>query len=131
MKTAAARGYLRRALVVEEEIQKTSIQAELARLEAELAHLQQNMGDLQVRKEEVKANYKRQIINDLQDTSQRLLNIDATLGTARQLRHLRAQEIEFSAEEYAVQVTRTRPDNVTPHLTQLKIRSLSRGTWLR
>ena len=110
---AAARGYLRRTLVVEEEIQKTSIQAELARLEAELAHLQQNMGDLQVRKQEVKANYTRQIINDLQDTSQRLLNIDATLGTARQLRRLRAQEIEFSTEEYAVQVTRTRPDNVT------------------
>ena len=109
----AAKGYLRRALVVEEEIQKTSIHAELARLQAELAHLQQNMGDLQVREQEVKANYKRQIINDLQDTSQRLLNINATLGTARQLRRLRAQEIEFSAEEYAVQVTRTRPDNVT------------------
>ena len=55
----------------------------------------------------------RQILSDLQDTSQRLLNIEATLGTARQLRHLRAQEIEFSAEEYAVRVTRTRPDNVT------------------
>ena len=109
----AAKGYLRKTLVVEMEIQKTSIQAELARLEAELAHLQQNMGDLQVRQEEVKANYKRQIINDLQDASQRLLNIDATLGTARQLRRLRAQEIEFSAEEYAVQVTRARPDNIT------------------
>jgi polysaccharide export outer membrane protein len=109
----AARGYLRKELVVQMEIQKTSIQAELARLEAELAHLQQNMGDLQIRKQEVKANYKRQIVNDLQDTSQRLLNIDATLGTARQLRRLRAQEIEFTAQEYAVQVTRTRPDNVT------------------
>jgi polysaccharide export outer membrane protein len=109
----AARGYLRKELVVQMEIQKTSIQAELARLEAELAHLQQNMGDLQVRKQEVKANYKRQIVSDLQDASQRLLNIDATLGTARQLRRLRAQEIEFRAQEYAVQVTRTRPDNVT------------------
>jgi hypothetical protein len=71
------------------------------------------MGDLEVRKEEVKANYKRQILSELQDTSQRLLNIDATLGTARQVRHLRAQEIEFSGEEYAVRVTRTRSDNVT------------------
>ena len=109
----AARGYVRKPLVIEQQILKSSTQAELARLEAELAHLRQNMGDLQVRKEEIKAAYKRQILSDLQDTSQRLLNIDATLGTARQLRHLRAQEIEFSAEEYAVRVTRTRPDNVT------------------
>ena len=126
----AAKGYVRRQLLIEQQMLKSSIQAELARLEAELAHLRQNMGDLQVRKEEIKATYKRQILSDLQETSQRLLNIDATLGTARQLRHLRAQEIESSAEEYAVRVTRTRPDNVTT-FNATEDTSLSRGTWLR
>jgi len=109
----AARGYVRKPVVTDAQIQKSLVQAELSRLQADLAHLRQNMGDLEVRKEEVKANYMRQTLTDLQDTSQRLLEIDATLDTARQLRHLRAREIGFSAdEEYTVRVTRTRPDNV-------------------
>ena len=112
----AERGFLRRTLVVEMQIQKSSIQAELARLAGDLARLQQSMGDLEIRKAEVTASYKRQVLAELQDTSQRLLGIDATLGTARQLRHFRAEKIgDFGAEEpkYAVRVTRTRPDDVT------------------
>jgi hypothetical protein len=112
----AARGYVRRPIVIEQQIQKSLVQAELSRLGAELARLQQNMGDLESRKAEIKANYQQQILSELQATSQRLLDIDVTLGTARQLRRLRTERVGFNPDErkdVVVRVTRTRPDSVT------------------
>jgi hypothetical protein len=52
----------------------------------------------------------------LQAASQRLLDINATLGTARQLRRLRVQYVGFhgeDAKEIKVRITRARPENVT------------------
>jgi len=111
----AARGYLRKQLVVEMQIHKSLVQGELARLAAEFARLRQSMGALEMRKIEVTADYKRKILTELQDTSQRLLNIDSTLDTARELHYFRAEKTEFGAEQakYTVRVTRTRPDDVT------------------
>ena len=66
-------------------------------------------GELEVKQEEVKANYKRQVLNELQETSQRLLDINATLGTARQIRNLKVQQAAFGDDEpnYTIIVTRT------------------------
>jgi hypothetical protein len=47
------------------------------------------VGNLDVRIEEIKANYKRQLLAELQDTSQALQEIEATIGMARKLRDLR------------------------------------------
>ena len=71
--------------------------------------MQQNAGELEIKQEEVKANYKRQVLNELQETSQRLLDIDATLGTARQIRNLKAQKAAFGDDEpnYTIIITRT------------------------
>jgi polysaccharide biosynthesis/export protein len=112
----AARGYVRKPIVIEQQIQKSLVQAELSRLKAELARLQQNMGDLESRKAEIKAGYQRQILSELQAASQRLLDINATLGTARQLRRLRVQYVGFHGDrvkEVKVRLTRTRPESVT------------------
>jgi polysaccharide biosynthesis/export protein len=84
------------------------VQADVSRLQGEIAHLQQNAGELEVKQEEVKANYKRQVLTELQETSQHLLDIDATLGTARQLRNLKAQRVGFGDQEpnYTILITR-------------------------
>ena len=73
------------------------------------------MGDLEIRKAEVTASYKRQVLAELQDASQRLLGIDATLGAASCDISEPKKIGDFGAEEpkYAVRVTRTRPDDVT------------------
>ena len=81
----------------------------MSRLQGEIARLQQNAGELEVKQEEVKANYKRQVLNELQETSQRLLDINATLGTARQIRNLKVQKAAFGDDEpnYTIIITRT------------------------
>jgi polysaccharide export outer membrane protein len=102
------RGLVRKPELTERQIEKSLVQAEVSRLQGEIAHLQQNAGELEVKQEEVKANYKRQVLTELQETSQHLLDIDATLGTARQLRNLKAQGVGFGDEEpnYTILITR-------------------------
>ena len=105
------RGLVRKPELTQQQIEKALVQAEVSRLQGEIAHLQQNAGDLEIKQEEVKANYKRQVLTELQDTSQRLLDINATLGTARQIRYLRAQKVAFGDDEpdYTIVITRTEP----------------------
>ena len=102
------RGLVRKPELIGQQIEKSLVQAEVSRLQGEIAHLQQNAGELEVKQEEVKANYKRQVLTELQETSQHLLDIDATLGTARQLRNLKAQKVGFGDEEpnYTILITR-------------------------
>ena len=103
------RGLVRKPELTEQQIQRSLVQAEVSRLQGEIARLQQNAGELEVKQEEVKANYKRQVLNELQETSQRLLDINATLGTARQIRNLKVQQAAFGDDEpnYTIIVTRT------------------------
>lgn len=102
------RGLVRKPELTEQRIQRSLVQAEVSRLQGEIARLQQNAGELEVKQEEVKANYKRQVLNELQETSQRLLDINVTLGTARQIRNLKVQAA-FGDDEpnYTIIVTRT------------------------
>jgi polysaccharide biosynthesis/export protein len=105
------RGLVRKPELTEQQIEKALVQAEVSRLQGEIARLQQNVGELEVKQEEVKVNYKRQVLTELQEASQRLLDINATLGTARQIRNLRAQKAAFGDAEahYTIIITRTEP----------------------
>ena len=103
------RGLVRKPELTEQQIAKSLVQAEVSRLQGEIARLQQNAGELEVKQEEVKANYKRQVLTELQETSQRLLDIDATLGTARQIRNIKVRKAAFGDDEpnYTIIITRT------------------------
>jgi polysaccharide export outer membrane protein len=104
------KGFLRKDVLIGQQIEKALVQAELSRLEGQVAHLRQNMGDLNVKVEEVKANYKRQILGDLQEASQRLREIEAMIGTSRKLRDVRAEYASIRSgdkPEYIILINRT------------------------
>ena len=103
------KGLLRKPEITQLKMQRSLVQAELSRLQAEIAHLKQNAADIDTKQEEVKNSYTRQILGELQTTSERLLDINATLGTARQLRAIRAQKLSLNGEglNYLFEITRT------------------------
>jgi polysaccharide export outer membrane protein len=114
------RGLVRKPELTEMQIQRSLVQAEVSRLQGVIAHLQQNAGELDIKQEEIKANYKRQVLTELQETSQRLLGINAILGTARQISKLTAQKAAFGDDEpnYTIVISRTdQSGNVTFNAT--------------
>jgi polysaccharide export outer membrane protein len=86
------KGYLRKELLLNQQIDKTQVQSQLSNLQAQVAHLRQTMGDLDVRLGDVKAGYTRQVLGELQETVQRLRGIETTIGPARKLRDVKAEE---------------------------------------
>jgi len=103
------KGYLRKDLLVSQQIEKTVVESQLSNLEALVARLRQSMGDLDFKLGETKAIYERQVLVELQDTSQRLRAIETILGSARKLRDMRADEASGAAgEEYNFTISRVR-----------------------
>jgi polysaccharide export outer membrane protein len=102
------KGYLRKEILLNQQIDKTLVQTQLSNLQAQVAHLRQTMGDLDVKLGDVKANYTRQILGELQETVQRLRTIETTIGPARKLRELKAQEANAvdGEADYAVSISR-------------------------
>ena len=67
------------------------------------------MGDLDVKIVDLKASYERQTLGELQDASQRLREIEATMGTARRLLAIKAEGANSVSGEpdYAIRINRT------------------------
>jgi polysaccharide export outer membrane protein len=103
-----AKGYLRKELLLNQQIDKTQVQSQLSNLQAQVAHLRQTMGDLEVRLGDVKASYTRQVLGELQETVQRLRGIETTIGPARKLRDVKAEETSGANgdAEYSVFIDR-------------------------
>jgi polysaccharide biosynthesis/export protein len=104
------KGLLRKEVLLNQQIEKSLIEGQLSNLEAQVARLRQNMGDLDVKLFELKAVYDRQTLADLQDTSQRLLEIENSIGPARNIRDLRAEAANTLGDEpeYTVLISRVR-----------------------
>ena len=111
-----AKGLLRKELLINQRIEKALVQAGLSRLQAAAAQAQVNIGELDVKIGDVKASYVRQTLAELQETSQRLREIDAIIGSSRKLRDIKAeyaniitgQSDESSNEpDYTIVVSRT------------------------
>ena len=68
------------------------------------------MGELDVKLGDTKAVYARQVLGELQETSQRLRAIETILGSARKLREVKAEEANgvTGDADYAVTVSRVR-----------------------
>jgi hypothetical protein len=85
-----SRGLVRKEILLNQRIEKTLVQSQLSNLEAQLAHLRQTMGDLDVKLGDVKGTYVRQVLEQLQETTQHLREIETTLGPARKLLDIKA-----------------------------------------
>ena len=111
----AGKRLLRKDVLVNQQIQKTLVEGQMSNLQAQVARLQQNMGDLDVRLSDVKANYVRQTLLELQETSQRLREVETSLGPARRLLLVKAQGAggDVDQAEYSIRVSRVRDGGMT------------------
>ena len=103
------KGYLTKEILLNQQIEKTLVQAQVSNLEAQVAHLRQTMGDLDVKLGEVNANYLRQVLVELQETTDRLREIDVTLGPARKLLDIKAKSasrVTAEADDYVTFISR-------------------------
>jgi polysaccharide export outer membrane protein len=105
-----AKGLLRKDVLLNQQIQKTLVEGQVSNLEAQVARLGQSMGDLDYRLNELKANRLRQTLDELQQTSQRLREVETNLGPARRLLEVRARGTGGDANEaeYTVRISRAR-----------------------
>ena len=95
------KGFLRKEILINLRIEKTVVQSQLSNLEAQVAHLRQTMGDLDVKLGDVKATYLRQVLGELQETAQRLREVETTLGPARKLLDIKAEGASEVTDEQA------------------------------
>ena len=104
------KGLLRKDVLLNEQIQKTLVEGQLSNLQAQVARLRQNMGDLDIRLGDVKANYLRQTLTELQDTSQRLRDVETSIGPARRLLEVKSQGASGDVDEpeYSIRISRVR-----------------------
>jgi polysaccharide export outer membrane protein len=93
------KGLLRKDVLLNEQIQKTMVEGQISNFEAQLARLRQNAGELDIKLGDIKANYLRQILSELQDTSQRLREVDVSLGPTRRLLEIKAKATRGDVDE--------------------------------
>jgi polysaccharide export outer membrane protein len=104
------KGLLRKEVLLNQQIQKTLVEGQISNLEAQVARLRQNVGELDIKLGDVKSNYLRQILTDLQDTSERLREVDTSLGPTRRLLEVKAKAVggDIDESEYTIRVSRVR-----------------------
>jgi polysaccharide biosynthesis/export protein len=105
-----SKGLLRKDILLNQQIEKSLVEGQISNLEAQVAHLRQTLGDLDVKLGDVRASYLRQTLAELQDTSQRLRDVESSLGPARQLLQVKAQEAGSNGDdaEYTIRISRIR-----------------------
>ena len=86
-----SKGLLRKEVLLNQQIEKSLVEGQISNLEAQVARLRQNMGDLDVKLGDVQSYYLRQTLTELQDTAQRLREIETSLGPARRLLEVKAR----------------------------------------
>jgi polysaccharide export outer membrane protein len=109
------KGLLRKDVLLNQQIEKSLVEGQVSSLEAQVAHLRQTMGDLDVRLGDVKANYLRQVVTELQSTTQRLREVETSLGPARRLLRVKAQGAngDIDDSEYTIRVSRVGDGGMT------------------
>jgi polysaccharide export outer membrane protein len=102
------KGLLRKEILQNQQIEKTLVQSQVSNLEAQVAHLRRDKGELDVKLGDVKATYMRQVLVELQATTQRLREIQTTSGSARKLRDLKAEAASrvTGEEDYVILISR-------------------------
>jgi polysaccharide export outer membrane protein len=102
------KGLLRKEVLLNQQIEKSLVEAQVSNLEAQVARLRQNVGELEFKLGEVKAGYLRQILSELQDTSQRLREVETNLGPARRMLKVKAQGTANDDAQNTIRISRVR-----------------------
>jgi polysaccharide biosynthesis/export protein len=104
------KGLLRKEVLINQQIEKSLVEAQLSNLEAQVAHLRQNMGELDFKLGDVKATHEKQTLIELQDASQRLAEIENSIGPARKLLEVKSEAVDSESEEsnYNIMISRVR-----------------------
>ena len=104
------KGLLRKDILLNQQIERSLVEGQVSGLEAQIARLRQTVGDLDVRLGDVKATYLRETLAQLQETSERLRDVELNLGPARKLLSVRAQGASGDLDEtdYAIRVSRVK-----------------------
>ena len=102
------KGLLRKEILLNQQIEKTLVQSQVSNLEGQLARLRRDKGELDVKLGDVKATNMRQVLAELQETTQRLREIQMTFGSARKLRDLKAEAASgvTGEEDYVILISR-------------------------
>ena len=105
-----SKGLLTKVVLQNQQIEKSLVEGQIFSLEAQVASFRRNVGELDIKLGDVKANYLRQILSDLQDTSQRLREVDTSLGPTRRLLEVKAKAAgsDVDESEYTIRISRVR-----------------------
>ena len=105
-----SKGLLRKEVLQNQQIEKSLVEGGISNLEAQVARLRQELGDVDVKLGDVKANFIRQTLTELQDTYQRLRDVETSLGPARRLLMVKAQGAGSIGDddEYTIRISRIR-----------------------
>ena len=104
------KGLLRKDVLLNQQIEKSLVEGQVSNLQAQVARLRQTMGDLDIRLGDVKANYLRQNLTELQDATQRLRDVETNIGPARRLLQVKAQGADGDVDDsdYSIRISRVR-----------------------
>jgi len=94
---------------------ETNEETNIWRLAAQVSRLQMDIGDLDIKIQEAKASFSKEVLADLQKVWDRLAEVNVTLPSARQVRDFKLQEAESAGEVEAdrtFNITRTRRGQV-------------------
>jgi polysaccharide biosynthesis/export protein len=91
----------------------------LSRYEAEIWRLELSLGEIDIKMQEVRNNFTRRVMGELQETRAKLQELDATLPTAREIRELKLQQtggaagIDTERPQLKIVITRSRGEQAT------------------
>lgn len=107
----ATTGHGLRTVQVERERDYARTQGEAARLRAELAKSETALGELTLRLRELDTTYMRRVVLELQDTRQKILEVERSLPTAREIAESRRRRVVASqgsgaAADWDIRITR-------------------------
>jgi polysaccharide export outer membrane protein len=109
------KGLLRKEVLINQQIEKSLVESQVSNLEAQVAHLRQNMGELDYKLGDVKATNERQTLTELQDASQRLAEIQNSIGPARKLLAMKSEAIDSDPDDsdFTILVSRVHDGRLT------------------
>jgi polysaccharide export outer membrane protein len=98
-----------RAPEVQLELEEASQTSELWQLTAQVSRLQMDRGDLDIRMQDLKATFQREILAELEAVHQRLAELRGAIASAHDVRDLRLQgsQTVFTQSGHTVSITRT------------------------
>jgi len=123
----ATTGHGLRTVQVERERDYARTRSEAARLRAELAKNETALGELTLRLRELDTNYMRRVVIELQETRQKILEVERSLPTAREVAESRRRRLIASggsglAADWDIRITRQA--GLTPVTIQAKFETV-------